>query len=73
MAGMKAYSKGMVSKSDRQMATARAIDKDLNPGTIRVSSAKTEGNTVRWTADLPEGRYACTQQKGHMSATCVKE
>ena len=72
--GANAYSKHMMSKADRQFASAQAIGSDLNPRTIKVSKAKAKGTTVRWTAKVADGRqYACSQEKGHLSASCVEE
>ena len=72
--GANAYSKHMMSKADRQFASAQAIGSDLNPLTIKVSNAKTAGTTVSWTAKVADGRrYACSQENGHLSASCVEE
>ena len=73
LVGGNAYAKHMLSKADRQGASARAISTDLNPRTIKVSKVKTEGTTVRWTAKLADGRvYTCSQENGHLSASCVE-
>ena len=72
--GAKAYAKHTLSKADRQAASAQAIGTDLNPRAIKVSNARTEGTTVRWTAKVADGRvYACSQENGHLSASCIEE
>lgn len=72
--GIKSYTKHAMSQADRQLASAQAIGGDLNLSAIKVSKPTTEGNTVHWIAEVPDGRlYACSEEKGHTTATCVKQ
>ena len=72
LVGSDAWSKSVMRKEERREMTASAIGNDLNPRLIKVSSAKRDGDKVRWTADTATGHYACSALQGRMTATCTK-
>jgi hypothetical protein len=71
--GINAYTKHVMTESERQGATAAAVGNDLNLREIKVSKAVKDGDIVRWTADTAIGRYSCSQMVGRVHATCVKQ
>lgn len=71
-AGGNALEKRSYAKLGRQMASAEAIGNDLNYGSVKVSKAVRDGDTIRWTADTPIGKYACSQLAGRQHATCAR-
>jgi len=61
------------NRAARKVETAMAIGNDIDSSAIKISNLDMRGDTESWTADTPDGRYACSQKKGHTTVSCVKD
>ncbi|GAA4815388.1 hypothetical protein GCM10023232_08890 [Sphingosinicella ginsenosidimutans] len=72
MAASNAWMGHLISRTDMRLHSAQAIGGDLNQAAIRISHVQRTQTTQSWIADTPDGRYSCSEARGHTTATCVR-